>query len=86
MWIYLVQNEDQLSPPMNTVMKFQIPSGAGNFLNSGTIASISGTNFLYLLRIQQIDEKATILLVISTSFRNSLQQTVCLPRISTGLV
>jgi len=43
-------------------------------------------NFLYLLRSQHVDEETTISLVISTHFRSSLQQTVCLPRTSTGLV
>jgi len=86
MWIHLVQSEDQLSPLMNTVMKLQIPPREGNFLNSWMITSISGMNFVYLLRSQHVDEEAAILLVISTHFRSSLQQTVCLPRTSTGLV
>jgi len=76
MWIRLAQNEDQLSRLMNTLMKLQIPSRAGNFLNSWTITSISGLNFLYLLRSLHVDEEATILLAISTHFRSSLQQTV----------
>jgi len=76
MWIHLTQYEDQLSPLMNTVMNLQIPSGAGNFLYSRTINSISGMNFLYLLRSLHFDEEDTILLVISTHFRRSLQQAV----------
>jgi hypothetical protein len=42
-------------------------------------------NFLYLLRSQHVNEEATILLMTSTHFRSSLQQTVRLPRTSTGL-